>query len=91
MGIFIGYSIDYKGDTDDNDTYDKTIVVENQKQVLAYVDTIINQIHIYKISNYQFNFYFLPFHDAAQDRKNIMKQVKEQQPHYNHGKGVDCP
>lgn len=85
FGIFIGYSIDYKGENDDNDTYDENIIIENKKQVLAYVDTIINQINKYKISNYQFNFYFLPFHDAPKDRKDIMKQIKELQPHYKGG------
>lgn len=85
FGIFIGYSIEYKGETDDNDTYDKNVIIENEKQVLAYIDTIINQINKYQISNYQFNFYFLPFHDVQKDRKEIMKQIKEQRPHYNKG------
>jgi len=85
FGIFIGYSIDYKGESDDNDTYDKNLITENEKQVLTYVDSIIKQIYKYQISNYQFNFYFLPFHDAQKDRKDIMKQIKEQRPRYSKG------
>jgi hypothetical protein len=85
FGIFIGYSINYKGENDNNDIYDKNIIIENEKQVLAYVDLIIESINKYHLSNYQFNFYFLPFHDAQKDRKEIMKQIKNQRPHYNKG------
>ena len=88
FGIFIGYSTTYKGETDDNDAYDINIASENTNQVLAKLDTIIGQINHYGISNYQFNFYFLPFHDAFNDRKNIMKQIKGQNLHFSIGKGA---
>lgn len=77
FGIFIGYSIDYQGKTDTNDEYDQKVISENVTQVLAEKQEIINFISNYGISNYEFNFYFLPFHNAMEDRKNIMRQVTE--------------
>ena len=62
FGIFIGYSVDYDGATDSNDEYDQKIISENIQQVLNMRQEIINQISKYSVSNYEFNFYFLPFH-----------------------------
>ena len=75
FGIFIGYSIDYSGVADTNDEYDNKVIEENIKQVLNYKDYIIKKINRFNISNYEFNFYFLPFHNAARDRKVIMKSL----------------
>jgi len=85
FGIFIGYSTEYKGENDNNDSYDVNIVIENKKQVLSYMDMIVNRINSYNVSNYQFNFYFLPFHNAYQDRKDIIGQIKEQRSCYQRG------
>lgn len=75
FGIFIGYSVDYKGTSDTKDEYAIRIVDENIKQVLAYKDYIINKIKENHVSNYEFNFYFLPFHDASRDRRIIMDSI----------------
>lgn len=75
FGIFIGYSIDYQGETDSNDEYEEKVIEENIKQVLNMKEKIIDYIKKYKISNYQFEFYFLPFHNAQRDRKVIMKSL----------------
>ena len=83
FGIFIGYSIDYKGDSDTNDQYDVNVIKENIKQVLAYEQTILELINHYKISNYEFNFYFLPFHSAARDRKAFIDQLTQAPPHFS--------
>lgn len=85
FGIFVGYSIEYQGETDSNDEYDKKVIEENIKQVLAQEKEIIKFINEYGISNYEFNFYFLPFHNAMKDRKGIMKQVTEGQRYYTRG------
>lgn len=75
FGIFIGYSIEYKGTAATNDEYDRRVIEENIKQVLAVKNHIIDTINNYHVSNYEFNFYFLPFHNAARDRKVIMKSL----------------
>lgn len=82
FGIFVGYSIEYQGEADTNDEYDQKIIEENVKQVLAQEKEIIKFIDEYSISNYEFNFYFLPFHNAMKDRKSIMKQVTQGQRYY---------
>ena len=83
FGIFIGYSIEYSGTSDSNGEYDLKIIEENIKQVLNLRQEIINQISKYSVSNYEFNFYFLPFHDAMRDRKTIMKQLTRGMPHFS--------
>lgn len=75
FGIFIGYSIDYKGVSDTNDEYDQKVIEENIKQILSFKNYIINTINSHHVSNYEFNFYFLPFHIAARDRKVIMDSL----------------
>lgn len=82
FGVFIGYSIDYQGKTDTNDEYDRKVVSENITQVLAQKQEIINSINKYRISNYEFNFYFLPFHNAMEDRKKIMRQMTGGHRHF---------
>ena len=81
FGIFIGYSVKYDGSNDSNDEYAEKIIGANVKQVLAYKERIIEKISEYKVSNYEFNFYFLPFHDAARDRKTIMQSLTQGKPH----------
>lgn len=83
FGIFIGYSIDYTGEADSNDLYDVKVIQENIKQVLAYKQTILDLIDHYKISNYEFNFYFLPFHNAFRDRKAFIDQLTKAHPHFS--------
>ncbi|MCR4646686.1 MAG: DUF1837 domain-containing protein [Oscillospiraceae bacterium] len=83
FGIFIGYSVNYDGSTDSNDEYDQNIIAENIKQVLNMRSKIIDLICNYSVSNYEFNFYFLPFHDAKRDRKTIMKQLTKGKPHFS--------
>ena len=85
FGIFIGYSIDYKGDSDTSDEYDKKVIDENINQVLAYKAKIIEYINQYNISNYEFNFYFLPFHNAMRDRKTIIESLTSGSPHLKWG------
>ena len=85
FGIFIGYSIDYKGDSDTSDEYDKKVIDENINQVLAYKAKIIEYINQYNISNYEFNFYFLPFHKAMRDRKTIIESLTSGSPHLKWG------
>lgn len=75
FGVFIGYSIEYKGTVATNDEYDRRVIEENIKQVLAVKNHIIDAINNYHVSNYEFNFYFLPFHNASRDRKVIMKSL----------------
>lgn len=75
FGIFIGYNIDYKGVSDTNDEFDRKVIEENIKQVLSFKNHIINTINSHHVSNYEFNFYFLPFHNAARDRKVIMDSL----------------
>ena len=75
FGIFIGYSIEYKGTAATNDEYDRRVIEENIKQILAVKNHIIDAINNYHVSNYEFNFYFLPIHNAARDRKVIMKSL----------------
>lgn len=81
FGIFIGYSIDYSGDSDTNDQYDEKVIEENIKQVLEYKPIIIDTIKQYQISNHEFNFYFLPFHNAQRDRKVIIDSLTSGNPH----------
>jgi hypothetical protein len=88
FGIFIGYTSPYKGENDDNDTYDNNIIDKNKKLVLSMQQTIIDKINEFNISNYQFNFYFLPFHDAPKDRRHIIKLLKEKASVYT-DKGRD--
>lgn len=85
FGIFIGYSINYEGFTDNNDNYKQNVKQANLKQVLEYKQKIIDEIEKYNISNYQFNFYFLPFHDAQRDRKTIIKQLTEKESKFTWG------
>ena len=81
FGIFIGYSIDYTGEGDISDEYDNKIIDENIKQVLKYQEEIIKNIKQYKISNYEFDFYFLPFHNAMRDRKVIIESLTSGSPY----------
>ncbi len=83
FGIFVGYSIEYTGEHDTNDQYDVNVIQENIKQVLNYKQTIIDLINNYNISNYEFNFYFLPFHDAYRDRKAFIDQLTQAHPHFS--------
>lgn len=85
FGIFVGYSLEYKGGGDTSDEYDKKAIEENIKQVLEYKSKIINYINKYRISNYEFNFYFLPFHDAMRDRKAIIESLTCASPHLKWG------
>lgn len=80
FGIFIGYSINYIGNNDTNDEYDKKVIEENIIQVLNMKQHIIDKITKHKVSNFEFNFYFLPFHDAFRDRKVIMKSLTSKEP-----------
>ena len=82
FGVFIGYTSPYKGETDDNDTFDKNIVEENKKHILSFEQAIIDEINKHKVSNYEFNFYFLPFHSAQNDRKHIIKLLKHKETQY---------
>ena len=75
FGIFIGYTITYDGTSDTNDVYAKKVIEENIKQVMELKAYIIKKIKEYRISNYEFNFYFLPFLNAARVRKVIMKSL----------------
>lgn len=75
FGIFLGYTINYNGEKDNNDNYKVNVKNENVNQVLQYMEKIIEEIRKYKISNYQFNFYFLPFLDAKRDRRIIMENL----------------
>ncbi len=79
FGIFIGYSIDYSGINDNNDEYKQKVKEANLNQVLAYKQKIIDEIKKYNISNYEFNFYFLPFHNASNDRKVIIDQLTKKE------------
>ena len=81
FGIFIGYSVKYDGSKDTNDEYAEKVLKANVRQVLAYKERIIEKIGEYNVSNYEFNFYFLPFHDAARDRKTIMQSLTQGKPH----------
>ena len=85
FGIFIGYSIDYNGAADNNDNYKKNVKAENLKQVLQYKNKILNEIKKYNISNYEFNFYFLPFHNAFRDRKVIIDQLTQKKSKFAWG------
>lgn len=75
FGIFIGYSIEYDGASDTNDEYDRKVIEENVKQILNQKNYIISAINRHHVSNYEFNFYFLPFHNASRDRKVIMESL----------------
>ncbi len=75
FGIFIGYSINYSGVSETNDEFDRKVKDENIKQVLSLKSHIIKKINSYHVSNYEFNFYFLPFHNASRDRKVIMDSL----------------
>ena len=85
FGIFIGYNVDYNGLEDSNDQYKENVKQANLKQVLGYKEKIKNEIKKYNISNYQFNFYFLPFHDAQRDRKIIIKQLTKKESVFTWG------
>lgn len=85
FGIFIGYSVDYDGSTDNNDDYKHNVKQANLSQVLAYKEKIVKEITKHNISNYQFNFYFLPFHDARRDRKIIIKQLTGKESKFTWG------
>lgn len=54
----------------------------NVTQVLAQKKTIVDFINKYKIRNYEFNFYFLPFHDAMKDRRSIMQKITKKQRYF---------
>lgn len=82
FGIFIGYSIEYQGESDTNDEYDRKVIEKNVTQVLAQKKTIVDFINKYKIRNYEFNFYFLPFHDAMKDRRSIMQKITKKQRYF---------
>ena len=82
FGIFIGYSIEYQGESDTNDEYDQKVIEKNITQVLAQKKAIVDFINKYKIRNYEFNFYFLPFHDAMKDRRSIMQKVTKKQRYF---------
>lgn len=75
FGIFIGYSINYSGVSETNDEFDRKVKDESIKQVLSLKSHIIKTINSYHVSNYEFNFYFLPFHNASRDRKVIMDSL----------------
>ena len=85
FGIFIGYSINYDGANDSNDKYKQNIKGANLQQVLSYKQKIIYEIKKYNISNYEFNFYFLPFHNALKDRKNIIDQLTKKESTFSWG------
>lgn len=85
FGIFIGYSIDYDGSADNNDNYKYNVKQANLSQVLSYKEKIVKEITKYNISNHQFNFYFLPFHNAQRDRKIIIKQLTEKESKFTWG------
>lgn len=85
FGIFIGYSINYDGVNDSNDKYKQNIKEANLQQVLSYKQKIIDEIKKYNISNYEFNFYFLPFHNALKDRKNIIDQLTKKESTFSWG------
>ena len=85
FGMFLGYSIKYLGEDDSNDEYERKIVTENINQVMGYKQYIIDKIREYKISNYEFNFYFLPFHNAMRDRKLIVENLTTAQPVFTWG------
>lgn len=74
---FLKYPVSPQSDT--NDEYDQKVIEKNITQVLAQKKAIVDFINKYKIRNYEFNFYFLPFHDAMKDRRSIMQKVTKKQ------------
>ena len=85
FGIFIGYSVDYDGSTENNDDYKHNVKQANLSQVLGYKEKIVNEITKHNISYYQFYFYFLPIHDAQRDRKIIIKQLTGKESKFTWG------
>lgn len=79
FGVFIGYSVNYDGRNDNNDNYKQKIKQKNLELVQSVKNKILDKIKKYHISNHQFNFYFLPFHNAKRDRKAIMEQLTNKQ------------
>jgi len=85
FGVFIGYSINYDENINDNDTYKTNIKNETLRIVSENKENIERKIKEYKISNHEFNFYFLPFHNAERDRKEIIDQLTKKESKFSWG------
>lgn len=73
FGIFIGYTINVS--EDDNDDF-RTLAVEKMKadirEAVPYIEKKATELNLTMHSYY---FYFLPFNDAENDKKQIMDEL----------------
>lgn len=73
FGIFIGYTINVS--EDDNDDF-RTLAVEKMKadirEAIQYIEKKATELNLTMHSYY---FYFLPFNDAENDKKQIMDEL----------------
>lgn len=73
FGIFIGYTINVS--EDDNDDF-RTLAVEKMKadirEAVPYIEKKVTELNLTMHSYY---FYFLPFNDAENDKKQIMDEL----------------
>ncbi len=73
FGIFIGYTIDVTDD--DNDRF-RTLAIEKMKDdirnAIPYIEQKATEL---KLTMHSYYFYFLPFNDAENDKKQIMDEL----------------
>ena len=77
FGIFIGYSIDKNLNLDDvsNEEGEALIKEAMKKDIKKICQNIKKKIKDNKLSNYSFYVYIMPFKDAQEDRKEILKNI----------------
>lgn len=73
FGIFIGFTIDVTDD--DNDRF-RTLAIEKMKDyirnAIPYIEQKATEL---KLTMHSYYFYFLPFNDAENDKKQIMDEL----------------
>jgi hypothetical protein len=73
FGVFIGYTID--AEADDNDAFRAKCMTQMEADIKAAIPYIEKKVADLKLGMHSYYFYFLPFNNAEEDKKQIMDEL----------------
>ncbi len=73
FGVFIGYSLDLIAD--DNDAFRRNAVERMKSDIADMLPYIEEKVNNLKLGMHSYYFYFLPFNDVENDKKQIMNEL----------------
>lgn len=73
FGVFVGYSIGVSAD--DNDAFRKECMKKMEADIKDAIPYIKQKVDDLKLGMHSYYFYFLPFNNAEEDKKQIMNEL----------------